>query len=161
MKKQANEESRSRLEDSSSRRPSPPDRAVSPRRESSEMRRMDDYRPQPPPYHPSEAAHHPPAPLAPLRASAAPSPRITGRKEPEQLPPPPRRENPTPVPAPTQQQQAPPPPAPAYEPAARKMEVDENYDDSGDEGTKASVRGSKVNSPRGSANGKDGANGHA
>jgi hypothetical protein len=43
---------------------------------------------------------------------------------------------------------------PAHEPAARKMEVDENYDDDGDDEKKAgAVKGSPQGSGTGSANG--------
>lgn len=54
-------------------------------------------------YHPSEAAHHPPS-----------------HGMPGQLPP---------------MQQGPPPPPPPHEPerAARKMDIDEEYDDSGED----------------------------
>lgn len=54
--------------------------------------------------------------------------------------------------APQEEYRAPPPPqpAPVYEPAARKMDVDENYDDSGDDKS-ATKQESQRNSPRSAA----------
>lgn len=93
---------------SKKQRPSTPTRTDSYRRESSEHRRMDEPRRME--YHPSEAAHHPPT-----------------HGMPGQLPP---------------MQQGPPPPPPQqqqHEPerAARKMDIDEEYDDSGEDEKKA------------------------
>jgi glucose repression mediator protein len=127
QKKPANDESRVSLVFPSTRRASPPDRIPnSPFRSSSEVRRLDeqrradDQRRATENYHPSEAAHHPPA--LGLQIKPQPSPRITSNEE--------RLENATPAQPSTQ------PPAPAQphlEPAARKMDMDEDYDDSGDE----------------------------
>lgn len=52
---------------------------------------------------------------------------------------------------PQEEQRAPPPPqpAPVFEPAARKMEMDENYDDSGDEEKRSATKQeSQRNSPK-------------
>ncbi|KAF2768660.1 TPR-like protein [Teratosphaeria nubilosa] len=134
-KKQTTEEGRSRLEEIKMHRPSPSDKmATPPNRSPSELRRMDEPRPMSA-YHPSEAAHHPPSlpsmqsiTQVPARASAPP------QEEHRAAPPPP-------------QQQPPPAPAQIYEPAARKMEVDENYDDSGDDKS-ATKQESQRNSPK-------------
>lgn len=129
QKKQQNDESRSRLDDASSRRPSPPDKAPTP------PRTVEEPRPTSEAYRPSEAAHHPPLP--PMQSAPQPSPRLGVQTD----------ERP--------QQSTPAPPPQAFEPAARKMEVDENYDDSGDEDKKAgSIKAkSERNSPRSSING--------
>ena len=133
-KHHANGESRSRLEDHRHRRASPPDRKCSPRprpgsprgraqsppygrpssplvrhsRSSSRARREEQRRADES-YHPSEAAHHPPTLPSMHQPTITEPPQTpisdTGREE--------RRE--------------------AYEAAARKMEVDEDYDDEGEE----------------------------
>ncbi|KAK6436946.1 glucose repression mediator protein [Oleoguttula sp. CCFEE 5521] len=123
-KKPATDEARSRLEDIKMHRQSPPHNISTPPMHSpSELRRLDEARPSSA-YHPSEAAHH--APVLPSMHS---------------LPAPPVQEVRKSAP-PQDEHHAPPPPPPAaapvplpqvYEPAARKIEVDENYDDSGDE----------------------------
>ncbi|KAJ5471643.1 Transcriptional corepressor Cyc8 [Penicillium desertorum] len=127
VKKHANEESRARLDDQTNRRPSPPARLPSPgemqRRSSSEARREDARRANEN-YHPSEAAHHPPT--LPSIQDVPPRPSA-GPKAP-------RPEAP-----------------PAHEPPARKMDVDEDYDDEVEEEKKA-VAASK-GSPNGSAAG--------
>ncbi|KAL8739382.1 MAG: hypothetical protein Q9190_007821 [Brigantiaea leucoxantha] len=147
-KNPANGESISRLEDHRHRRPSPPDRKPSPlrrgpspprgrqpsptlrhRRGSSEAR-LEDQRRANENYHPSEAAHHPPAlpsmHLQQPQAEHHQSLNEPGRDD--------RRE--------------------VYEPAARKMEVDEDYDDDGEEekrtggsGGQSSPQGGMMNGP--------------
>lgn len=87
--------------------------------------------PQPlPGYHPSEAAHHPPS-LPSMQTITHQSPRDSAPPQEEHRAPPP------PVPA---------APTPVYEPAARKMDVDENYDDSADD--KSAKQESQRNSPK-------------
>lgn len=76
--------------------------------------------PSTPAYHPSEAAHHPSAPT-----SAAALPGVQSITQSPRTPP------------------------VVYEPAARKMEVDENYDDSGDDGQSATKQESRRGSPKG------------
>ncbi|KAF2718472.1 TPR-like protein [Polychaeton citri CBS 116435] len=135
-KKPASEETRSRLDEIKMHRPSPPQHvATPPNRSPSEMRRMDEQRPSST-YHPSEAAHHPPT-LPSMQNITHQSPRMSAPpQEDHRAPPPP------PAPKPPQT-------PPVYEPAARKMEMDENYDDSGDEEKRtASKHGSTRNSPK-------------
>lgn len=164
-KKQANGETRSRLDDDSYHRRSP--RQTSPghtRRSSSEIRMEPDRN-----YHPSEAAAHHPSTL-PLLQHGPPAHPHTPQPI-NQIPPPPP---PPPPPAPpTQQQpqqQLPPQPhtpsianeQPTQPPASeakreerrevydeaprRKMDVDEDYDDAGDD-EKKSINSRKA-SPR-------------
>ena len=109
-KKIANDETRARLDDQMARRPSPPARAPSPprsshRRSSSEIRREEQRRANEN-YHPSEAAHHPPT-----------LPSIQHMPPMHQQPPEPAKED----------------RKEAVEPAARKVDVDENYDDDGED----------------------------
>lgn len=150
----ANGESRSRLEDHRHRRPSPPDRKLSPRpipssardqgsprerqttpptrhsRNSSvarrdEQRRVDDN------YHPSEAAHHPPS-LPPIQ-----------QQQQKELPP-----------ATTGYDDVRDERKDAYEAAARKLNVDEDYDDDPEE-EKRKEEGTSRNSPaKNTANGQ-------
>lgn len=143
-KKATTDESRSRLDEIKMQRPSPPQKvATPPNRSPPETRRMEEPRPASA-YRPSEAAHHPPS-LPPMQSIAQPSPRMSAAPQEEHRAPPP----PTPAPAATP---APPPPAaaaaPVYEPAARKMDVDENYDDSGDDKSAVAKTESKRSSPR-------------
>ncbi|KFY44385.1 hypothetical protein V494_01498, partial [Pseudogymnoascus sp. VKM F-4513 (FW-928)] len=179
QKKPASEENRAHMNDVHHRRPSTPPREPF-RRNSSETRREDQRRANEN-YHPSEAAHHPlthsvptstqlppmqPA-ATPTRESLPPPPSVgkdypmvdapVERRSPQQLPPPP----PPPAqaqPQPPQPQQATPStpvqaPAVAEERAARKMDVDENYDDEGEEEKKApSANGAPPSAP-GSAGG--------
>lgn len=181
QKKPASEETRAHMNDVHHRRPSTPPREPF-RRNSSETRREDQRRANEN-YHPSEAAHHPlthavptttqlppmqPA-ATPTRESLPPPPSVgkdypmvdapAERRSPQQLPPPPpppAQVQPQP-PQPQQAQPAPPTPvaapAVAEERAARKMDVDENYDDEGEEEKKApSVNGAPPSAP-GSAGG--------
>ncbi|RYC60108.1 hypothetical protein CHU98_g6102 [Xylaria longipes] len=158
MKKPASEENRSRMHDVTHRRPSTPprdpyrrspeghrfdeqrrmeDRRGEDQRRPEEMRRADEQRHGNEPYHPSEAAHHPPTHtmppnhLPPMQSGPSPMPGIL-------------HEPPQPSPAPKEYPQEDRsrlehPPALALpqmnepERAARKMDVDEDYDDSGEE----------------------------
>jgi len=132
LKKPSTEEARSRLDEIKMHRPSPPDKmATPPNRSPSELRRMDDQRPTSA-YRPSEATHHVPA-LPSMHSMTQPSPSASVIPQDEQRAPPPLPSAPQ--------------PPPVYEPAARKMEVDENYDDSGDDRS-ATKQESQRNSPR-------------
>ncbi|KAM0348423.1 hypothetical protein ACHAPU_004396 [Fusarium lateritium] len=157
-KKQASEENRVRLDDMRHRRPSTPPRDNY-RRNSSEVRRADDARrpeeprreeprrPESAPrhvtdsYHPSDAAHHPPshAPgpshLPPMQQGPpTPMSGVVHEKPPSVAPP--KEDRP-----PSLEHAPPPRPAPITEPerAARKMDVDEDYDDSGEDEKKAAI----------------------
>ena len=157
-KRLSNDESRSRLDDHASRRPSPPDRinrAASPtRRSSTESRRLDDARRPVNDYHPSDAAHHPSLNQA------------NGHVQHQQPLPPPQHQHQHSQPpvAPSQHQQPPQQqmstqmmssePAKedrreVHEPPARKMEVDEDYDDSGEDEKRNVTQKSEKSSPRG------------
>lgn len=161
VKKQANEESRARLDDQNVRRASPSARLPSPgemqRRSSSEARREDARRANEN-YHPSEAAHHPPTLPSiqnmPSQPSGGPSlPPMAEASAPSSNGPPsgrpsantPVKEEPTRTEAPV-----------SHEPPARKMDVDEDYDNEPEEEKK----GSK-GSPNGSAGGTANGNGSA
>lgn len=151
-KKQANEENRARLDDMRHRRPStPPQSRDAYRRNSSEVRRVDEQRraeeasrrPDEPrhandAYHPSEAAHHTQnhsvgsGHLPPMQQT----PTTIGHEKPQAVATP-KEERP---PALEQNPQARPAPLVAEpERAARKMDVDEDYDDSGEDEKKAAV----------------------
>ncbi|KAJ5081918.1 transcriptional corepressor Cyc8 [Penicillium alfredii] len=158
VKKHANEESRARLDDQHSRRPSPPARMPSPgpmqRRSSSEVRR-EDARHANENYHPSEAAHHPPTlpsiQNVPPHATGGPSlpPMAEGAPPAPNGPPsgPPSAHTPV-------KEEASRPEAPSsHEPPARKMDVDEDYDDDADEEKKAApaAKGSPNGSNAGNA----------
>ncbi|KAI1269622.1 hypothetical protein F5Y18DRAFT_370800 [Xylariaceae sp. FL1019] len=178
IKKPANEETRSRMQDVGHRRPSPtPPREGHPYRRSpeghrfndprrleedqrradeqrraEELRRPDEQRHGNDVYHPSEAAHHPqihmpPNHLPPMQSGPSPMPGIM-------------HEPPLPSPAAKEYSQEdrprlehPPAPALPREPerAARKMDVDEDYDDSGEEEKKT---GPALASGPASANGE-------
>ncbi|KAF2196202.1 TPR-like protein, partial [Delitschia confertaspora ATCC 74209] len=120
----ANDEKRQKLEEPHSRRPSPPPHRISspqvPRhspQDAPDARRFNDG------YHPSEAAHHP-TPLAPIPiAPINPPPHARMTETPKQE----RVEH--------------------HEPAARHMDVDENYDDEGED-TKPNVPKTERESPR-------------
>lgn len=157
-KPQTNDEKRQKLEtEPHSRRPSPPAHRMSspqvPRhspQDAPDARRFNDG------YHPSEAAHHPPS-LPSMTAG------LPGPSGPTISPGAPAASNPPEAPAalprmaetPTQERVEHPRPEPHrpehHEPAARRMDVDENYDDEGEE-TKPAVkseRGSPRNPPSG------------
>ncbi|KAF5228543.1 hypothetical protein FAUST_11018, partial [Fusarium austroamericanum] len=157
-KKQANEENRVRLDDVRHRRMSTPPRDNY-RRNSSEARRPEEVRrpeesrreeprrPESAPrhavesYHPSDAAHHPPShasgpshlppmqqgPPTPMSGVVHEKPPVVATPKEER---PPSLEHAPPVRT-----------APVSEPerAARKMEVDEDYDDSGEDEKKTAV----------------------
>ncbi|KAJ0422744.1 hypothetical protein BJY00DRAFT_300033 [Aspergillus carlsbadensis] len=161
VKKIASEENRSRLEEQIGRRVPSPSRLPSPgeirRRSSSEIRR-DDQRRVNESYHPSEAAHHPQTlpsiqhmPPHPSGASLPPmnesAPASSGSST---VPPTTQVQVQVPVKEEHMRSEQP----PAHEPAARKMDVDENYDDDGDDEKKAGVvKGSPQGSGAGSVNG--------
>ncbi|OKL62309.1 hypothetical protein UA08_03039 [Talaromyces atroroseus] len=152
-KKIANEESRLRQADEINRRVTPPRELH--RRSSSEVRRANEN------YHPSEAAHHPHTlpsiqhmqqpggPSIPPLAEAAPS----GSNPPSAGP-----DTQTPVKEETIRKE----PAPLHEPAARKMEVDEDYDDDGDDEKRAAtgIKGSPHGNGNASASNGSFANGN-
>ncbi|KAK2756777.1 glucose repression mediator protein [Arachnomyces sp. PD_36] len=173
-KKVANEETRSRLDEQMPRR-SPPGRMASPRslhrRSSSDARReeqREEQRRANENYHPSEAAHHPPT-LPSIQHMQQSQPLTQGPS-----PMPPMAEGPS-GPPPAQQGPAAgplpgPPSVPStqpkeerdrkdqmqfHEPAARKMDVDEDYDDDGDDEKRpgAPPKRSSPNSATGTGNG--------
>ncbi|KAJ5805183.1 transcriptional corepressor Cyc8 [Penicillium riverlandense] len=135
VKKQANEETRARLDDQNSRRASPPGRAASPnemQRSPSEIKR-EEVRRANENYHPSEAAHHsstlPSIQNMPPSTSGGPSlpPMAESAASTSNGPP----EGPSSAHTPVKEE-APRSEAPSsHEPAARKMDVDEDYDDEG------------------------------
>jgi glucose repression mediator protein len=122
----SNDEKRQKLEDPHSRRPSPQHPVASHPAPSPQVARHSphgtpDARRFNDGYHPSEAAHHPPS--LPSMAAAAPPP-LPRMSEP------PKQERPE-----------------HHEPAARQMDVDENYDDEGED-TKPNAPKSDRGSPR-------------
>jgi general transcriptional corepressor CYC8 len=155
-KKLASDETRTRLDDHASLQVSPTGRVATPpnthRRNSSEIRK-ENQRIADQNYHPSEAAHHP-APLAPptsqpLQAQHGPASNV-------------------PLTPQSQHSQQMPPITALYdaakeeqkdqvEGAARKVNVDENYDDEGEDDKRAvlagGLGGSGQGSPRGIAGG--------
>lgn len=144
-KKPATEENRSRLEEMKMHRPSPPAQmGTPPNRSPSELRRIDEPRPTSA-YHPSEAAHHPPS-LPSMQSITQQAPRMSAPPQEEHRAPPPPQPQSQP---PQSQPEAPSQPAAVvYEPAARKMDVDENYDDSGDEKRSTTKQESRRSSPK-------------
>jgi len=167
VKKATTEDSRARMDDIRHRRPSTPPRIEPYRRNSSEARRFDDRRMEDARraaeearrveemrraeeqrhhnegYHPSEAAHHPQshsvsAHLPPMQQQAPMQNLIHDGPGPQQGPGP--RDYPQ---VDEKRMDQPPPPRPPIvdepERAARKMEVDEDYDDSGEEDKKAGI----------------------
>ncbi|KNG81485.1 transcriptional corepressor Cyc8 [Aspergillus nomiae NRRL 13137] len=157
VKKIANEESRARLDEQLPRRVTPPNRMPSPgemqRRSSSEVRREDQRRINES-YHPSEAAHHPPTLPSiqhmPQHASGSGLPPMAEGSAPAANGPQPGPSAPVQVKEEPARGEQP----PAHEPAARKMDVDENYDDDGDDDKRASaaVKGSPSASGSGNTN---------
>ncbi|KAI4142275.1 MAG: hypothetical protein L6R39_005004 [Caloplaca ligustica] len=133
-KNPANDETRSRLENHRHRRPSPPDRKPSPPRRGPSPPRGRPHEPlflnpgrpseERELYRPSEAAHHPPT--LPSMQQEAPQPEHHGPSMAE--------------PGRDERQET-------YESAARKMEVDEDYDDEGDDDKRISGSGGQ-NSPQ-------------
>jgi glucose repression mediator protein len=106
-KPSGNDEKRQKLEEPHSRRPTPPHPVPSPQIPRPSPHNTPEARRFNDGYHPSEAAHHPPS-----LPSIGPAPP----------PPPPRVSE-------TSKQERP----EHHEPAARQMEVDEDYDDEGEE----------------------------
>lgn len=165
VKKAASDENRARMDDMHHRRPSTPPRdafrrSSSEARRAEDQRRLDEQRRANDGYHPSEAAHHPqqhsvPAHLPPMQTAPGPA------HEPPAPPPPAlkdypmedrdreRPEHPGPPPPP-------PPSAPISEPerAARKMDVDEDYDDEGDDEKKSGVPPTNGSGPGSAADDK-------
>jgi len=131
QKKLTTEDGRSRLDQIKMDHPSPREKlATPPIRSPSELRRIEELQPRPmSAYHPSEAAHHLPS-LPSMQSITHQSPRMSAPPQEEHRAPP-----------------SPPQSAPVYEPAARKMEMDENYDDSGDDKS-ATKQESQRNSPK-------------
>ncbi|KAI1804533.1 TPR-like protein [Daldinia bambusicola] len=169
IKKPANDETRARMEDIRHRRqstPPPPrdpyrrspdahrfeeqrrmeeQRRVDDQRRVEEMRRVEEQRHVAESYHPSDAAHHPPTHSMP------------NHLPPMQQGPPPQlpsliHDGPQPSPAPKDyppderqrlEHPAAPTPSQVNEPerAARKMDVDDDYDDSGEEEKKVGING--------------------
>jgi glucose repression mediator protein len=122
QKPPTNDEKRQKMEESHTRRPTPPHRMSSPQVPRHSPQDGPDPRRFNDGYHPSEAAHHPPS--LPAMAAARPLSRMSETSKPE------RPEH--------------------HEPAARHMDVDENYDDEGDDAKPAaskSDRGSPRNVP--------------
>ncbi|KAG8531069.1 uncharacterized protein KY384_004426 [Bacidia gigantensis] len=142
----ANGDNRSKLEDSYHRRPSPPDRKPSPRQlpisprlpsprgrapsppmhhpsRSASIQRRDEQRRADDSYHPSEAAHHPPT---------LPSMQLQQNEPPSQAS--------APEPIKDDKKET-------YEGPARKMDVDENYDDEMEEEKRKTASGGR-NSPQ-------------
>ncbi|KAF2470576.1 TPR-like protein [Lindgomyces ingoldianus] len=114
-----NDEKRQKMDEPHSRRPSPPHRISSPQVPRHSPQDAPDARRFNEGYHPSEAAHHAPA-LPPMNPTPT-LPRVSEA---------PKQERPE-----------------HHEPAARHMDVDENYDDEGEE-TKPNMPKSERESPR-------------
>jgi glucose repression mediator protein len=108
----SNDEKRQKLEEPHSRRPTPPHPVPSPQVARHSPHNTPDARRFNDGYHPSEAAHH--APSLPSMVAAPQPPRVSET---------PKQERPE-----------------HHEPAARQMEVDEDYDDEGED--------SKPNAPK-------------
>jgi len=144
----ANGETRRQLEDQHHRRPSPPGRQPSPRgrpaspprqqpspprmmhRHSPSDARREEQRRADENYYPSEAAHHPPT--LPSMHQQVPS------NEPTSVMPEAERED----------------RKEAYESASRKMEVDEDYDDEGEDDKRGGASGGRNSPARGMMNGQ-------
>lgn len=130
-----NDEKRQKLEDSHSRRPTPPHRLSSPQvpRHSPQDVPMNDARRINDGYHPSDAAHHPALPpMAAAAAAATPAPPAAPVPRMSETPKQERSEH--------------------HEPAARQVDVDENYDDEAEESKPAAPK-SERGSPRNATNG--------
>ncbi|KAJ6135562.1 hypothetical protein N7512_000722 [Penicillium capsulatum] len=163
VKKLASDETRARLDDQNSRRPSPPARMPSPsemqRRSSSEARREDARRANEN-YHPSEAAHHPPTlpsiqNMPPHTAGGPSLPPMAEGAPPAPSGPP---SGPPSAHTPVKEEPSRPEPPSSHEPPARKMDVDEDYDDDAEEEKKAvAAKGSPNGSAAGNAANGNGA----
>lgn len=144
----ANGETRRQLDDQHHRRPSPPGRQPSPRgrppsplrqqpspprmmhRHSSSDVRRDEQRRADENYYPSEAAHHPPT-LPSMHQQAPSSEHLQSIPESSREE---RKET--------------------YEAASRKMEVDEDYDDEGEDNKRGGASGGRNSPARGMMNGQ-------
>jgi general transcriptional corepressor CYC8 len=150
-KKIANEENRLRQADEINRRVTPP-RDLH-RRSSSEIRRANEN------YHPSEAAHHLhtlPS-IQHMQQPGGPSIPPLAEAQPVSNPPSAGPEAQAPVKEETVRKE----PAPLHEPAARKMDVDEDYDDDGDDEKRATgIKGSPHGNGTASASNGSFANGN-
>jgi hypothetical protein len=128
-------------------------RRVDGQRRMEDMRRAEEHRHANDGYHPSEAAHHPPthsmppSHLPPMQQGPPPPPPPTMQNLMHDAPPPsvpvPKEYGPGPEERPQRLEQAPPaphpPPVTEPERAARKMDVDDDYDDDGEEDKKPSL----------------------
>lgn len=130
-KKQANEENRARLEDMRHRRPSTPPRDSYRRNSGEAVRRAEEpkkeeARSQNDNYHPSDAAHHPQNHAVGHKQLPPMQPATVSKGEKTQAGPTPKEERPS-----SEQTSlaAAPPVVSEPERAARKMDVDEDYDD--------------------------------
>lgn len=146
-KKQANDDTKARLSDFTHRRASTPPaqsgrrpsgeakRADEPRRAEEPPRKVEEPAPKAEPYHPSEAAHHPrpngPNQVSPDEQPAAASAAPAAAEKPAEpaVAEKPKEEAPA-AEAPATRSA---PPAAEPERAARKMDVDEDYDDAEDD----------------------------
>jgi general transcriptional corepressor CYC8 len=164
IKKPANDENRARLNDMHHRPSTPPRdpyrrnssearhqeqrriddaRRAEDQRRAEDMRRAEEQRHANDGYHPSEAAHHPqnhsmpPNHLPPMQSGPSPMQGILHEGPPSGPPP---KEYPADERQPMEHPpSARPPPINEPERAARKMDVDEDYDDSGEEEKKAGI----------------------
>ncbi|KAK5944586.1 glucose repression mediator protein [Knufia obscura] len=135
-KKPANDETRARLEEyPAARRYSPPSRIETPRdhyrRSSSEARRENEQRRANENYHPSEAAHHPyslqPQPVPPMsQPMSQPMPPQQQQQQQQQIP---SMHSIMGTPKPEEQSQR----KEIQEAAARKVDVDEDYDNNSED----------------------------
>ncbi|KAK2788188.1 glucose repression mediator protein [Emmonsiellopsis sp. PD_33] len=166
VKKPQNDESRARLDEQTPRRVSPSAQLPSPhdlrRRGSESEAQREDQRRAHDNYHPSEAAHHPPTLPSFQHMQAAPQPQPGPTMAPMAegaaahqagpLPGLPSGLAAGPAPSLKDERERNEPPPQQHEPPARKMEVDEDYDDEGDEDKKGS-QPQKGGSPNGAGNG--------
>ena len=134
-KKHANDETRARLDDHNSRRVSPQGHRISSpadfhRRSPSPARREEQRRNDG--YHPSEAAHHP---------QALPSMHMGPQQH---MPQQPIHQHLPPMAETPKEERKP----EMHEPAARKMEVDEDYDEDGEDEKRPMGSGQARNSPQ-------------
>jgi general transcriptional corepressor CYC8 len=124
-------------------------------RRADDMRRAEEQR-HSDGYHPSEAAHHPPSHsmppnhLPPMQQAPGPMQNILhdgppSGPAPKDYPPADERQNMDHPPAPR------PPPMNEPERAARKVEVDEDYDDSGEDEKKAGIAATNGSGPTSAA----------
>ncbi|WEW57055.1 glucose repression mediator protein [Emydomyces testavorans] len=154
-KKIASEESRARLEEQPGRISSPHERR---RRSSSEARR-DEQRRAHDNYHPSDAAHHPPSlpPIQHMQPQQAPKipsvPDTPGTVQTAPIPSLPSAGLASASAVPPEERDRKDQLHAHHEPPARKMEVDEDYDDDGEDDKKAGVLQKGGSPGGGTANG--------